>query len=133
MKYHVFRLVYGQDLKQSIIEYCRHNKIHSAAVVTVVGCVYQACLRLADGKTVKTFVSNYEIVSFEGTISNSGVHFHISLSDVEGQTIGGHLMDNTLVNTTAEIVLVDLSNEYQLTREYDEATGYDELVVKSRL
>lgn len=132
MKYHVFRLTNGQDLKDSIISYCQSSNITAAAVVTAVGCVYRASLRLADGHSVKRFDDNYEIVSFEGTVSDNGVHFHVALSDRQGNTIGGHLLSGTLINTTAEIVLLDLSDDYHLSREYDDSTGYDEIVAKAK-
>ena len=47
------------------------------------------------------------------------------------QTIGGHLKDNCLVNVTAEIVLAEF-DEYEFFREFDESTGYKELVIKER-
>ena len=129
MKTHVFRLKYGDDLKDSIIQYCQDHGITSGVIITAVGCVYQATLRLADGVTVQTFQGRYEIVSLTGTISKDGVHLHIALSDEEGKTIGGHLMSGTLINTTCETVIGDVGDEYEFSREYDGDTGYDELVV----
>ena len=129
MKTHVFRLKYGDDLKDSIIQYCQQNGVASGVIITAVGCVYQATLRLADGVTVKTWEGRYEIVSLTGTISKDGVHLHIALSDEEGKTIGGHLMSGTLINTTCETVIGDVGDEYEFSREYDGDTGYDELVV----
>ena len=133
MKPIIFRLTYGDDLKKEITEYCHDRGISAAAVVSVVGCVYQAEIRMADGVTVKHYSGRYEIISFEGTISNNGVHFHIGLSDSNGNCIGGHLMEGTLINTTAEVVLLDLSDEYDLSREHDPTTGYRELKAQKRL
>ncbi len=130
MKYHAFRLTRGSDLRKGIEDYCHDNSINAAAVVTVVGCVYRASMRLADGKTVRDFENDYEIVSLTGTVSRDGVHMHISLADEEGKVIGGHMAYGCLVNTTAEIVLVSLDEEFSFTREYDESTGYDELNVR---
>ena len=67
MKHHAFRLTYGMDLRQGIEDYCRDNNIHSAAIVTVVGCVYRARIRLADGETIEEYDDRYEIVSLTGT------------------------------------------------------------------
>ena len=86
-------------------------------------------MRTADGKTVKTIKKDYEIVSATGTLSIDGCHIHISLSDDELNTIGGHLKDNCLVNVTAEIVLAEF-DDYEFTREFDQTTGYKELVIK---
>ena len=60
-----------------------------------------------------------------------GCHIHVSLSDEDLNTIGGHLKDNCLVNVTAEIVLGEF-DEFIFTREYDESTGYKELVIEER-
>ena len=132
MKHHAFRLTYGMDLRQGIEEYCRDNDIHSAAIMTVVGCVYRARIRLADGETIEEYDDRYEIVSLTGTISPDGSHMHISLADEDGRVIGGHMCNGCLVNTTAEVVLVSLDEEYRFSREYDDSTGYDELVIRKR-
>ena len=132
MKHHAFRLTYGMDLRQGIEDYCRDNNIHSAAIVTVVGCVYRARIRLADGETIEEYDDRYEIVSLTGTISPDGSHMHISLADEDGRVIGGHMCNGCLVNTTAEVVLVSLDEEYRFSREYDDSTGYDELVIRKR-
>ena len=132
MKHHAFRLTYGMDLRQGIEDYCRDNDIHSAAIVTVVGCVYRARIRLADGETIEKYDDRYEIVSLTGTISPDGSHMHISLADEDGRVIGGHMCNGCLVNTTAEVVLVSLDEEYRFSREYDDSTGYDELVIRKR-
>ena len=74
---------------------------------------------------------DYEIVSLMGTISKDDVHLHISLSDENGVTIGGHLKDGTIINSTCEIVILELPN-YEFTREFDEHTGYNELVIRGK-
>ena len=129
MEYYAFRLTRGTDLRKGIEDYCALNNITAGAIVTCAGCVYQTSLRLADGITVKQFDGDREIVSLTGTISADGVHLHMSVADGNGNVIGGHLSYGSLVNTTAEIVIVSLNDKYSFTREYDEATGYDELVI----
>ena len=132
MKHYAFRLTYGTDLRKGIEDYCLDKGIKAAAILTCVGCVYKARLRLADGKTIEDFDEHYEIVSLTGTISRNGSHMHVSLADDCGKVIGGHLVYGNLINTTAEVVLEALDDEYEFVREYDEATGYDELVVTKR-
>lgn len=131
MKIHAFRLTKGMDLKKSIEQYVVDKKIKSGVILSAVGCLYQVCLRTADGVTVKTINDDYEIVSATGTLSMDGCHIHVSLSDVNLQTIGGHLKDNCLVNVTAEIVLAEF-DEYEFFREFDKSTGYKELVIKEK-
>ena len=129
MKTHVIRLVEGNDLRDSIEMYCKEHTCGNACVLTCVGCVKELKLRMAGGKTFLHKVKDYEIVSLVGTISLDGAHLHFSGSDIDGNTIGGHLTSGTIVNTTAEIVIMEL-DEYCLTREFDERTGYKELVIR---
>lgn len=132
MKTHAMRLTFGNDLKKEIETYCLSNCIQSACLVTCVGCVVKCHLRLADGITTKEVIDKYEIVSLTGTIAGGHSHLHICLSDQQGNCIGGHLLEGTIINTTAEIVLMEMDN-VTFSREYDESTGYDELVIKNNL
>ncbi len=113
-------------MKQELINFTQDNNIQAGIILSCVGCVTRATLRLADATIIKDFEAEYEIVSLEGTLSCDGVHLHISLSDKEAQTIGGHLMDNCLVGFTAEIIIGELK-DYQFSRKYDSNTGYKEL------
>ena len=126
---YIFRLTNGMDLKKSIVEYARDNNIKAGIIGACVGCCYEVNFRLAGGKDFFHKVEDYEIVSMTGTISEDGVHIHVSFSDKEGVTVGGHLSDGCFVNTTCEIVIIEVDN-YKLTREFDESTGYKELVVE---
>ena len=129
MKIHALRLTRGSDLKRDIETYFSDNNINAGSIVTCVGCVYELSIRMADGITKKHIVDNLEIVSLIGTYSKDGAHLHIACSDVHGNTIGGHLNEGTLINTTAELVLMEI-DEYEFSREFDKDTGYDELVIK---
>ena len=126
---HIFRLTKGMDLKKSIVEYCKDNNIKAGIIGACVGCCYEIYFRLAGGKDFYHKIGDHEIVSMTGTISEDGVHIHVSFSDIEGNVIGGHLSDGCLVNTTAEIAITEI-DDYRLTREFDEETGYKELVIE---
>ena len=128
---YVFRLKKGQDLKKEIVEFCKKLNIEAGIIKCGVGCVYEAKFRLADGKSIMHKKDNYEIVSLIGTVSMNGCHIHIALSGLDGLTIGGHLVEGTLVNTTVEICIEALDN-YVFNREFDEDTGYKELVIKMK-
>lgn len=71
-----------------------------------------------------------EIASLVGTFSSSYAHLHLSVADGRGVTAGGHLLDGTLVYTTAEIVIVELT-DLSFLRETDPAYGFKELVIRS--
>lgn len=127
--YQCFRLTKGSDLKKKIESYAINNKI-SGVILCAVGCLSKLTIRLADGESILEKEGMFEIVSITGTLSEDGVHIHISVSDELGNTIGGHLKDGCIVNTTAEIVL-NIFDNIKIKREYDESTGYDELIIKS--
>jgi predicted DNA-binding protein with PD1-like motif len=125
--YKCFRLTRGMDLKKEIEKYATVNKV-SGTIISSVGCLTSLVIRLADGESILKKDGNFEIVSVTGTLSPDGVHIHISVSDEFGNTIGGHLKDGCIVNTTAEVCLV-LFDNIKFSRTFDESTGYDELVV----
>ena len=52
----------------------------------------------------------------------------MAVSDSEGRVTGGHLMDTSLIYTTAEIVLGIVPNTV-FKRETDPLTGYRELTI----
>ena len=122
------RLLPEQDLKQALQAYCVEHQIDAACVISCVGSLERATLRMAGGTDTKIFWGAREIVSLVGTLSQYGCHLHVSLSDNEGQVIGGHLMDGSPINTTAEVVL-GLIDGVIFTREADQRTGYKELVM----
>ena len=127
--YDCFRLTKGMDLKKEIENYSITNKI-SGVVLSAVGSLSKLTIRLACGENILEIQGMFEIVSITGTLSEDGVHIHISVSDENGNTIGGHLKDGCIVNTTAEVVLNTFDN-IKFKRDYDEKTGYDELVIKN--
>ncbi len=71
---------------------------------------------------------HFEITSITGTVSTHGSHLHVSISDEQGKTIGGHLVPGCRIYTTAEIVLA-VFEDVIYKREFAEDSGYDELVV----
>ena len=129
--HYCFRLTKGMDLKREIEEYSIHNKL-SGVILSAVGCLEQVTIRLADGHTVITKKGMFEIVSTTGTLSEDGVHIHISVADQYGNVIGGHLKDGCIVSLTAEVVL-DLFDDVKFKREFDDSTGYEELVVHKNI
>ena len=131
MKSHAIRLTYGDDLKKEIEKYTIENNIKAGCILSAVGCLNKLVLRTAGAKSVEEITDDFEIVSATGTISPDGCHIHISVSDDKLQTFGGHLKNGCIVNTTVELILLEL-DEYSFTREMDEETGYKELVIKRR-
>ena len=129
MKTLVFRILPKQDLRQEINAHCRNANVISGSILSAVGCVSKAVVRIADGITVQTKQADMEIVSLTGTITRDGDHLHILCIDIDHQPFGGHLKEGTIVNTTCEVVIADFSDEWTLHRSFDMQTGYDELTV----
>lgn len=124
------RLTPGQDLRTEIETLAKAEHINAGCLLSAVGSLTSATLRLADGVTVKTFPGPFEIVSVTGTLSPDGCHLHISLSDTSGAVIGGHLQGGCLVNTTVELVVLAF-DELRFNRSFDPHTGYEELEISS--
>lgn len=131
LKIHALRLKPGQDLKKELTDFVRKEKIEAAWIITCVGSLTQTNLRFANQPEGTRAQGHFEIVSLTGTLSINGSHLHISVSDSTGHTQGGHLLDDNLVYTTAEIVLGE-SNDLRFTREKDGTTEWEELQIKKR-
>ena len=105
MKPHAFRLTKGMDLFGEIKSFCERNNILAGTVLSSVGCVDQARIRCADGKTVIELSEPLEIISLNGTVSKNRCHLHASFSKVDLSVIGGHLIAPPLtVHTTARFL-----------------------------
>lgn len=128
---HVLRLKPHADLKQSVFEFAKANKIKAGAIVTCVGSLEQFNLRFANQQNGTKATGHFEVLSLSGTFSDSSMHLHLSVADSAGKTFGGHLLDESLVFTTLELVLVELT-DLEFTRETDSTYGYQELVVKKK-
>ena len=126
MKEHVFRLHRGDDLRKSLEQYARDHEIGAAVILSCVGCVSEARLRDASGVNVRKIGEHCEIVSATGTVSRARTHVHISLSNEQLTTFGGHLAEGCIINTTAEIVLLELDSCI-FGSVFDPVTGYQEL------
>ncbi|XP_044233408.1 bifunctional protein GlmU-like [Thunnus albacares] len=136
LQVHVVRFGPGQELLGSLQAFVEERRLRAPFIITCVGSVTKATLRLANATATNTnevihLSGRYEIVSLVGTL-NRDAHVHICLSDVEGKTVGGHVMGDLEVFTTAEVVVGE-AVDLQFTRELDERTGFPELVIQPRM
>lgn len=128
---HTFRLLPDQDLYDEIQHFVQTRNIQAGVILSAVGSLTHATLRLANCPTHTEYQGPFEIVSMTGTVSVHGSHLHIAISDGEGKTLGGHLVSGCKIYTTAEIVIAELE-EVVYRREPCALSGYDELVVQPR-
>lgn len=131
MKYHVFRLKRGCDLYRSIKDYCCEQQIEAGVIISGVGCVTEAKVRDASGINIQSLKEHLEIVSLNGTVSAQRCHLHIAFSKEDLSTVGGHLVEGCIVNTTCEIAILEFK-DLLFSKEFDEATGYHELKIESK-
>jgi predicted DNA-binding protein with PD1-like motif len=139
--YYAFRLYPGDDLKSSIESFAKLHNLQAGSMVTGMGSLKHLNIRLATNTATKqTSVleinDNYELLSLSGTFAYHSIdgsdvydtHLHVAVADINGISFGGHLLYNNIVQTTAEIVVMNLPSLI-FRREIDELTGYKELVV----
>lgn len=123
------RLKPGDDIKVILDELAKDYNISAGVIITCVGSLMKATIRFAGEPQTTEISGPLEIVSLTGTISKTGSHVHISLSDKTGRTIGGHLKEGNAIYTTAELCIGVLP-ALSFTREKDETTGYPELFIR---
>lgn len=152
-----FRLVPNDSLKESLCQIASiifarlpEKESSSLFMMTAVGSLKDVTLRLAnaskkstdtgDGKCKKSGGNEikrwadqrFEILSLVGTFSRDGsCHLHLSISDAEGNSFGGHLIHG-IVFTTCEVVIGSIDG-VSFQREEDKRTGYKELIPKQIL
>jgi uncharacterized protein len=128
MQNYTFRLKSGEDLFDSIEAFVKEKHIEAGCILSGVGSLTRATLRLANREFLSEYDGHFEIVSITGTVSIHGSHLHISISDGDGKTIGGHFESGCKIYTTAEIVIA-VFKDVIYKREFAEDSGYDELTV----
>lgn len=132
MDNYTFRLKPGDDLFVSIDRFVQEKKIEAGCVLSGVGSLTRAVLRLANRDSYSEYDGHFEIVSITGTVSVHGSHVHISISDGDGKTIGGHLVPGCRIYTTAEIVLAVFPDVVYQRELLENDSGYEELVVHQK-
>ncbi|MGN0658361.1 MAG: PPC domain-containing DNA-binding protein [Emergencia sp.] len=123
------RLRRGCDLYREIERICMEKKIKAGVVLSAAGCVIQGRVRDAGGVSFHTIEEPMEIVSLTGTVSVKRCHLHVSFSREDLSVIGGHMEEGCIINTTCELV-IGIMESWEYDVEFDEETGYDELVIR---
>jgi len=125
------RLLPGADLR-GVLEAEVAARSHRASfVLSGIGSLSGARLRLAGAGVPDNLRGDLEILTLSGTVACNGSHLHMSVADASGRVIGGHVAHGCIVRTTAEVLLLLLS-DWSFERELDPATGFAELVVSRR-
>ena len=129
----VFVMTCVGSLKDVTLRLANASRVESDGVAPSVKSVPSTTGGQSLGKSkgssndTRRWNQRFEITSLVGTFSrDGGCHLHMSLSDAEGNTIGGHLIDG-IVFTTVELVL-GTADGIEFSRQHDDKTGYRELV-----
>lgn len=125
------RLHRGEDLLIAIKNLAASEKLDAAVVLSAVGCVSKFRVRDASGVTIQELDEDCEILSLNGTVSQTRTHLHIACSKKDLSTIGGHLVEGCIINTTCELILAELPN-IRFGVEQDKTTGYDEIIFQTK-
>ena len=129
LKGYAFRLRPHDDLKKCVQQFAKTKRLKAGAILSAVGSLEQLNIRFANQPDGTMRTGFFEIVSLTGTFSGTSCHIHICVSDANGQTLGGHLLDENLIYTTAEIVAINLY-DLEFIRLTDTTYNYKELVVR---
>ncbi len=124
---HFLRLIKGEDVLESIIEYCKEKNLTSGAIYGL-GAVSKASLGYYDLET-KTYLENKfnfnaEVLSCTGNISKNEEtdgyipHIHMVIGNIEGNTFGGHVLPGTIISVTGEFTIFETNST--MTRKKDE-------------
>ena len=131
MKVVPLRLLPGDDLRLTLEAWMGEQQEQAGCMISAVGSLSVAQLRLAGAEEASTIHGELEILSLASTLSPDGAHLHIAVAGSQGAVIGGHLCAGSLVRTTAELV-VGLLPQWRFNRVLDPATGYAELQITPR-
>ncbi len=131
MKVVPLRLQPGADLRGALDAWMVDQEEQAGCLISAVGSLSVAQLRLAGKKEATVIRGDLEILSLCGTLSRDGAHLHIAVANSTGSVTGGHLCAGSLVRTTAELV-IGLLPDWRFRRELDPATGYAEMEIKTQ-
>ena len=123
------RLSPGQDLRRALEDAAGRAGGRAAFVLSGIGSLSDACLRFAGAAEPARITDDLELLTLAGSLSQGGAHLHATVADPQGRVVGGHVAYGCIVRTTAEVLIVMLDG-WAFARQRDDASGYDELVVR---
>ena len=128
---YLLRLKPGQDPKAEVEKLAHDKHLQAASVVSAVGRLTEVALRLANQEQATRYTGHFEVVALSGYLADGECHLHMAVSDGDGKTLGGHVMDGSRVYTTL-VVVIQEHLHYRYRRELDASTGKAEPVIDPR-
>jgi len=130
------RLLPGDDVLPTLRKWVKEYHLQAAFIAGCVGSLTDVALRFAGKsyagiKGIELLTGKFEVVSLIGTLDAQGEHLHLAVSDENGVTLGGHMMDGCTVRTTLELIIGELE-QVTFHRETCALSTYEELVVTAK-
>ena len=123
----VFRLLENDDLIESVKKKAQESNIRAGAFI-LIGSIKHAVLGYyRDGEYKNTkFEGPLEVASCTGNVAvdekgETVVHAHVVVTNEKGEAFGGHLMTDSPVGATAELILIETEG-ISMVRVFDEKT-----------
>jgi predicted DNA-binding protein with PD1-like motif len=123
----VFRLLENDDLIESVKKRAQESNIRAGAFI-LIGSIKHAVLGYyRDGEYKNTkFEGPLEVASCTGNVAvdekgETVVHAHVVVTNEKGEAFGGHLMKDSPVGATAELILIEAAG-ISMVRAFDEKT-----------
>jgi predicted DNA-binding protein with PD1-like motif len=123
----VFRLLENDDLIESVKKKAQESNIRAGAFI-LIGSIKHAVLGYyRDGEYKNTkFEGPLEVASCTGNVAvdekgEAVVHAHVVVTNEKGEAFGGHLMTDSPVGATAELILIETEG-ISMVRVFDEKT-----------
>lgn len=128
MKLEPLRLTPGSDLLLALAALPQQRGERAGVVISGIGSLAPVRLRFAGRDGATTLSGDHEILSLAGSLRVDGAHLHLSVADADGRVSGGHLLEGSVVRTTAELLVAWLP-DWSFRRGLDSQTGFRELQI----
>jgi predicted DNA-binding protein with PD1-like motif len=123
----VFRLPENDDLLESIKKKAQEGNIRAGAFILIGSMKHAVLGYYKDGEYQNVrFEGPLEVAACMGNIAvdengEVAVHAHLVVTNEKGEAFGGHLMKDSLVGVTAELIMIEAAG-ISMGRVFDDKT-----------
>ena len=123
----VFRLLENDDLVESIKKKAQESNIRAGAFILIGSIKHAVVGYYKDGEYKNTKLEGpLEVASCTGNVAvdekgETVVHAHVIVTNEKGEAFGGHLMKDSPVGATAELIIIEATG-ISMVRAFDEKT-----------
>ncbi|HYE32820.1 MAG TPA: DUF296 domain-containing protein [Methylomirabilota bacterium] len=106
---HHVQLSRGEDLLNTLQQFGRTQQLNSAVVLSASGSLTRAAILLPEREQPTVLTGAWTLISLTGSLNRTNALLQISMSDKDGRTMGGQLMEGTTVGQM-QVMLGDLAS-----------------------